>query len=89
MCRSLELPSHAAGVGTIGTDVTLNTGDVSGILIAALQAADRRTEALATEVQRLERARTQQATQLAAQATEMAELRALVETLARQLAQQR
>ncbi len=56
------------GVGTIGTDVTLNSGDVSGILIAALQAADRRTEALTSEV---------------------AELRALVETLMRQIGQPR
>jgi hypothetical protein len=70
------------GVGTIGTDVTLNSGDVSGILIAALQAADRRTDVLTATVERLEHAR-------AAQATEVAELRALVETLMRQVAQQR
>jgi len=54
-----------------------------------MQAADRRIDSLATEVQRLERDGTQQATQHAAQDTEMAELRALLETLARQLAQQR
>jgi len=69
-------------VGTIGTDVTLNSGDVSGILIAALQAADRRTDVLTATVERLERERTEQA-------TELAELRALVETLMRQVAQPR
>ena len=70
------------GVGTIGTDVTLNSGDVSGILIAALQAADRRTETLRATVEQLERDR-------AAQAADLAELRALVETLMRQIAQPR
>ena len=69
------------GVGTVGSDVTLNSGDVSGLLIAALQAADRRTEALATQVQRLTVERDLQSSALA-------ELRALVENLARQLAQQ-
>ncbi len=88
-------------IGTIGTDVTLNSGDVSGILIAALQAADRRNDQLTAEVARLDRARTahatlleaqievqasalrEQATQLAAQATALVELRALVESLLR------
>jgi len=65
------------------------TGNPDGYLVAAMQAADRRIDSLATEVQRLERDGTQQATQHAAQDTEMAELRALLETLARQLAQQR
>jgi hypothetical protein len=77
------------GVGSIGTDVTLNSGDVSGILIAALQAADRRTDVLTATVERLEQARAAQATQMASQSAELAELRALVETLMRQVAQQR
>jgi len=83
-------------VGTIGTDVTLNSGDVSGILIAALQAADRRTDALTVLVGQLERERAAQATQLSAQATQLAaqaadlaDLRALVQTLMRQMGQPR
>ena len=90
-------------VGTIGTDVTLNSGDVSGILIAALQAADRRTDVLTATVERLERERAAQATQLTLQSTQLraqatqlasqsadvAELRALVETLMRQVVRQR
>jgi hypothetical protein len=73
------------GVGTVGTDVTLNSGDISGILFAALQAADRRTDVLTATVERLERERAAQATQLADQAADVADLRALIETLMRQI----
>ena len=36
------------GVGTIGTDTTINSGDMEGILVIAVQALEKRTAELAT-----------------------------------------
>ena len=36
------------GVGTIGTDKTINSGDMEGILMIAVQALEKRTAELAT-----------------------------------------
>jgi hypothetical protein len=41
------------GVGTIGTSVTLNSGDMDGILMLAVQALEKRTLELAQEKERL------------------------------------
>ena len=36
------------GIGTIGTDTTINSGDMEGILMIAVQALEKRTSELAT-----------------------------------------
>jgi hypothetical protein len=41
------------GVGTIGTDITINSGDMDGILMVAVQALEKRTAELAQEKERL------------------------------------
>jgi len=41
------------GVGTIGTNTTLNSGDMDGILTVAVQALEKRTAELAQEKERL------------------------------------
>jgi hypothetical protein len=41
------------GVGNIGTDITINSGDMDGILIVAVQALEKRTAELAQEKERL------------------------------------
>jgi endosialidase-like protein len=41
------------GVGTVGTDITINSGDMDGILIVAVQALEKRTAELTQEKERL------------------------------------
>jgi hypothetical protein len=41
------------GVGTIGTPTTINSGDIAGILMIAVQALDKRTQELKAKETRI------------------------------------
>ena len=59
-------------VGQIGTETTINAGDMAGILMSAVQALEKRT----AELQQKEAQLAGQAQELAAQAQELAALKA-------------